>query len=378
MKINCQIQPMMLKALCGLLLLSTVSCATSIRQTEINEYKLQGPLEAGQRTRVLVLGTEHLQVLGDEFKPDLLNSLLDELQKFAPDVIAVESLPSDQIKRLVDSAGPSAQQLLAAFVGNTVRHGKEAQAVLGLTYDEAAALADSTPKSSETASPEARRLLVLRLLAAYDHPSSLLQWSYLSAEDRVADDAVSREIAEYLNKGLKRSNEIVSIGVALARRLNRHRIASIDDHIDDEVGLATGLNESLMPELQETEVFAELLNSPYFTDAQRRLPDAAATGDLLSLYLKINSPEHLNKDVEAQWHLFYRTHLESRLDRARAALWEARNLNIASNIRQATAFHSGEKILIVIGTAHKPFLDQYLERMMSVELVQLSEIVELK
>lgn len=378
---NYQTRPMMLKALFSLLLLSMGSCTTGVRQTETREYELQGPLGSSQRTQVLVLGTQHLRVLGDAFSPSLLSALLDGLQKFEPEVIAVEALPPGEIDRLArsatDSTGPLGQ-ILAAFAGDRVRYGQEAQAVLGLTYEEAAAAADSTLHAGASASPEARRLLTLRLLAAYDLASSLLQWSYLSAEDRVSDGVVSREIADFLSRRLNSNNERVTIGVALARRLNLQMLASIDDHVDDEVGLATGLNEELMREVEGTAAFAEFRNSSYFEEAERLLSDAAATGDLQSLYLRINSPDYLNKDVEAQWHLFYRTRLESQLDRARAALWEARNLSIASQIRQASAFHSGGHVLVVIGAAHKPFLDQYLGQMMDVDVVQLAAILERK
>ena len=182
-------------------------------------------------------------------------------------------------------------------------------------------------------------------------------------------------IAQFLSHRLRSPNEITAIGAALARRLNLQSLASIDDHVDDEVGIQTGLNEALMGPLMETPAFAALKNSGYFDSAQRRLPDAVASGDLLPLYLLINSPDHLNADVDAQWHLFYRTHLGSGLDRARAAFWEARNLNIASRIRAAAAFKPGSRVLVVIGAGHKPFLDRYLGQMMDVEIVQLADLV---
>ena len=372
---------MMLSAVLSLLILPMASCVAGVRDTEAPEYELRAPLDRSRRTQVLVLGTEHLRALGDAFRPSLLSPLLDGLQNFAPDVIAVEAMPPEEIDRLArgttDSIGPQAQ-LVAAFARGALRYGREAQAALGLTYEEAAAAADSTLHASGSLSPEARRSLTVRLLAAYDLPSSLLQWSYLSAEDRVSDSVLPRAIADSLTHRLNSPDEVVAIGVALARRLNLQTIASIDDHVDDEVGLSTGLNEALARELEQNAAFAELRSSPYFEEAQRRLPDAAATDDLLSLYLWINSSDHLNEDVEAQWHLFYRTRLDSRLDRARAALWEARNLNIASRIRQTSAFHSGGRVLVLIGTAHKPFLDQYLSQMMDVDVVQLVRILERK
>ncbi len=364
----------MRSAVLPLLLLPVVSCVTGARAGEAPEVELHAPIEPGERTQVRVLGSEHLSALGDEFRPSLLDSVLDSLAEFDPDAIAVEALPPAEIDRLARAAGAggAAAQIGAAFAGDALRYGRQAQDALGLTYEGAAA--ESVLRAGALLSHDARRSLSLHLLAAYDLPSAVLQWSYLPEAARVPEAPGPPDLAEFLGRRLRNPDEIVSIGVALARRLDLQKIASIDDHVDDEIGLATGLNERLAAELQGTAAFGELGESSYFKDARQRLPAAAATGDLLPLYLEINSPDHLDDDVAAQWHLFYRTRLESRLDRARAALWEARNLSIASRIRLASAFHAGGRVLVVIGAGHKPFLDQYLGLMMDVEVVQLSDV----
>lgn len=341
-------------------------------------YQLTGPLDENERIQVLVLGSEHLSVLGDSFHQSLLNGLLDSLERFGPDLIAVEALPPSEIDRLVrraaDYTRPEAQ-ILAAFAGDAARHGQVAQAVLALSREQAAALADSLLSVRGSLNDAERRWVALHFLAAYDLPTSLLHWSYLPAAHRIADTLIPSSVADFLNQRLNSANELVTIGVMLARRLGLQQMASVDDHSDDEIGVATGLHERLTSELEGSAVFGDLAASAYFEEAQRRLPEAAATGNLLPLYLRINSIDHLNADVAAQWHLFFRTNLESRLDRARAALWEARNLMIAGRIRQATAWHAGGRALVVIGAAHKPFLDQYLAQMMDIDVIHLAEIL---
>ena len=360
----------------ALLLVWCVACERPAHQSR---YRLAAPLDPAERTSVLVLGSDHLRGLEDAFDPSQLAGLLATLELYRPTVIAVEASPPAEIARLTqraaDSEAPQAQ-ILAAFAGEAVRYGRAARAALGRSADQAAGLADSMLVGNQSLPVPERRRLVLHLLAAYDVPSALLQWSYLPLEARGADSLLPVTVAEFLSKRLESPNELVSIGVGLARRLGLQRLASIDDHVDDEVGLATGLNDALGAELETSPVFQELRASAYFADAQRRLLDAAATGDLLPLYRRINSPEFLNEDVAAQWHLFYRTRFESGLDRARVALWEARNLAIAGRVREATARHSGEHILIVIGAAHKPFLDRYLAQMMDVEVTQLAALLD--
>ena len=96
--------------------------------------------------------------------------------------------------------------------------------------------------------------------------------------------------------------------------------------------------------------------------------------NLLPLYEYINSPEYVKEDVAVQWDIFLKTNLPSGLDRTRLALWEVRNLNIASHIRKASALHPGQKVLVIIGASHKYFLDTYLSEMRDVEVLQLLDI----
>lgn len=331
---------------------------------------------------MLILATEHLRALGEDFDPALLTSLVDGLGGFGPDAVAVEALPPEEISRLIGEASEkpvgAAADLLAAFAGDAARYGREAQESLGLSRAEAAARADSDLAALHEPDAAARRALALHLLAAYDLPSALLQWAYLPEEHRSAEGAMTASIASFLSRRLESPNEIVSIGVAVARRRGLNRLLSVDDHVDDEVGLTTGLNEALGRELPGNSAYAELLASSYTQEANSRLPKAAKEGDLLPLYLRINSPEFLNEDVSRQWHLFFRTELPSKADRARVALWEARNLNIAGRIRAASAGYPRGRVLVVIGAAHKPFLDRYVSQMMDIEVVQLGSVLRPK
>jgi hypothetical protein len=372
----------MRRLLLPLLAIALLSCAAPPRDAgpppdAPRDDALRAPIDSAQRTQVLVLGTEHLVGLGENFAPGLLAGLLQRLEAFRPDVIAVETLPPAEVDRLVRRAelpGSAAGELVGALAARVLEFAGEARAGLdaaGLDTGEIAALL----ARHASLEPAERRLLVARLLAGYDLPSASLQWAYLPEDERRADELITPALAAALDQWLDSANEIVSIGVTLALRLGLPAIASIDDHTDSEVGLESGLYAELMPELEQTDAYVELLDSEYFKEATGGLALAAATGDLLARYRRINSPEYLAADVAAQWHLFYRTELESGRDRARVALWEARNLNIASRVRQASAMRPGGRVLVVIGVAHKPFLDRYLGQMMEVDIVPSSEVL---
>ncbi len=165
----------------------------------------------------------------------------------------------------------------------------------------------------------------------------------------------------------------MSIGVALARRLGLERVEAIDDHADKDLFLQ--FSDQLISELQGNPTFERVMAAPIFAESTRRLDRAVDDGDLLPYYLFLNSTAFGMADVDAQFHAFFRTRLPSGLDRARSAVWEVRNLNIASHIRRVTAMHPGQRALVIIGAGHKPFLDLYLGAMMDVRIVQLRDLV---
>ena len=347
-----------------------VLVAPALQAQDAERYTLRAPLDSA-RTQILVLGTQHLSPLGDGFDPALVGTLLDALARFGPDLIAVEQLPPPEIERLVTAA----PELATAFAGGTVRIGREAQGGLGLTRAEAEAVSDSLLASVPLDDAD-RRSAAVHLLAAYDAPTAVLQWTLLPESARVAGGPVSPEIAAHLDKRAASPNEVYAVAVPLARQLGHDRVASVDDHVDDEIAAATGYYDEFGPALESSPAYADLAASGYFEEAQRQLPEAAATGDLLPLHLRLNSAEYLNADVAAQWHIFFRTAMPSGYDRRRAALWEARNLNMAARLRTASAFVPGGRVLLIVGAAHKPFLDRYLAQMMDVEVVHLSEYAE--
>ncbi len=87
-------------------------------------------------------------------------------------------------------------------------------------------------------------------------------------------------------------------------------------------------------------------------------------------------PEFARSDVREQWGALLRTRLESRLDRARLAQWEVRNLRMAAHIRQAASGFPDGRVLVVVGAGHKAWLDHFLAQLYDVRLVSLSEVVE--
>lgn len=65
----------------------------------------------------------------------------------------------------------------------------------------------------------------------------------------------------------------------------------------------------------------------------------------------------------------------SGLDRARWALWEARNLQMAARLRATTAFQPGAHVVAVVGASHKRYLEAVLQTLADIEVVELADVV---
>jgi len=77
----------------------------------------------------------------------------------------------------------------------------------------------------------------------------------------------------------------------------------------------------------------------------------------------------MKQDFEAQWEIWLKTNFPTGTDKARYYLWEMRNLQIAANIIERCSFYPGKKIIVIIGSSHKSFLEKYLKQISDIEIL---------
>jgi hypothetical protein len=326
----------------------------------------------GPRSQVLVLGTVHLAQLEKRPGPESLARLRAHLAKFRPSAICVEHLPAHDLAEM-DALGGKYREVAEMFAKDDLAIGKLVRRRLGCSRVEPARRADEHLLDSSKLTPETRVRLVADLLAAYDAPTALLQWSYVSPAVRARTDLLPARVRRFLDDRLASPNETSTLAVPLARELGLARLISVDSQWD-------GARLIKEPERLVEEAFSHPLRKAIATedvyaDQRRRTEAAVGAGDLLPVYLHINSPAYAAKDVMAQWAPWLRMRLASGLDRTRYGNWEARNLHIAANLGDATTPPGSQRVLVVIGVAHKPFLDDALSRLASVKLVHLRDLV---
>lgn len=352
--------PLAPRALLALALLAAPSAAESG-----GAHAALARIAAGApRTRVLVLATPHLAGL-EGVEPRFLEPVLDRLESFRPTIICIEAIPPASLAAMEEAGGIQAD-VAAMFAKDAMAHGRALRTSLGLTRREAEARA-AAALAGASALPAARRAeIAVWLVAAYDFGSAALQWSQLSPEERAAA-AVPAEVKAYLDARLGSRNETTTVAIALARRLGIQTLAPVDSHFDGAKLLAVG--EDALAEVFEHPLNKASTKHPVYARSRAVTAAAIASGDLLPLYRFMNSDAYLVADAEAQWGWYWRSRLDSGLDRFRYALWEARNIAIASNVAMQTASPRNERVLLLIGAAHKTFVEEHLRRMIHVELV---------
>lgn len=338
------------------------------------------PLPESAKTQVLVLGTPHLGAMKTPPPPAALEPLLAVLTRFHPAVIGVERIPPD-ILLSMQQRGEFMAEVAQQFGGRYLDAGRKMQTALGISAADASKRVNALLQNRDGLDANARLQLVACMLAAYDYDSAVLQWSYVPDSARHSDAVASllpADIAAAVDKSLHSPNEASSIAVTLAGRLGLQQIVPIDDQSDAVI--AAEIMERFPGELEKIEQHRE--TKALRESASRAHADAefeagrSGPAGLLPYYRFINSPQATGQDVAGQWGRYFRTNLPSGVDRSRVAQWEVRNLLIAAHIRQATALHPGERMLVVIGSAHKPFLDRYLRQMLDVRVIQLESLIE--
>ena len=56
--------------------------------------------------------------------------------------------------------------------------------------------------------------------------------------------------------------------------------------------------------------------------------------------------------------------------------WETRNLRMVANIRASFSDRPGARVLVIVGSTHKPWFDTLLGQMLGVDIVDASAVLK--
>ncbi|MBA3067999.1 MAG: hypothetical protein FP825_05890 [Hyphomonas sp.] len=331
------------------------------------------PRLIGNPTEVLVLGSLHLSGTPDGFDAAVLEPLLERLAAFKPDLIAIENLSGESIQSL-KAYEAIYTDTAASYGGRLLKGAALAEAGLGLGLPEAEAEARRVLREwPAVPTPAERRHLAALFTAAGDTHSALVQWWRLPEAERIPGDGVSPDLAAYFQQYDTRKNESHQIAARLAARLGLERVYPADDHAaDDVMTFAEPDLVALFEEAGLQSIIDDPANAPIIKAGERMTTPEQA----LETYRFLNTPEAGVADVALQWEMMLDRQTPNDVGRIRMAEWEARNLRQVAHIREAMAEVPGGRVLVIVGSAHKPWFDAYLGMMSDVKVVDAVKALE--
>jgi hypothetical protein len=353
-------------AVAALFALAAPASAQS-RPFDPREYQSR---HVGEPTQILVIGTPHLSGTPEDFDPGVLEPLLQRLAAFHPDAIAIEALPGRSIAQMWEYR-ESYPDVATSYGGRAMV--LSALARNGVSTDMAGAEAEVRRTLAQwpaSPTPAQRRRLAALFAAAGDPASAMVQWWRLHPGERLSDDSVPRPLAEQFATydTPARRNENQLIASRLAVRLGLERVYPMDDQSDDVAPNFVANMEAFQAEPW----LAELLASPSFTPLREAANHLTTPAEALATYQMLNHPATGRTDASGQWLNMINRPSPGDVGRSRVAAWETRNLRMAANIREVAGFRPGGRVLVVVGSAHKPWLDAYLGMMSDVRVVDAS------
>ncbi|UYH55259.1 DUF5694 domain-containing protein [Qipengyuania sp. SS22] len=328
----------------------------------------QAARDRGELSEVLVLGSAHLSSLPENFDTKRLNPLLDRLEGWQPDAIAIESLD-----------GPQCDFLRAyehAYDGTAETYCPDptpAREALGIGAAQAhreigELLAEAAPDRPASQ----RRQLGALFLAMSDPNSALVQWLRLPEAERHAGGALSDQLVQTLAKRMARMSESSLIAARLAARLGHERVYPVDDHTGDIAGQPID-EESFgkhLRQIWDNPATAKRLAA--YQEWQNELEDG--TLSVLEWYRRHNADEPARLAMAGDFGAAAGSTLPGNNGRKYLAYWETRNLRMVANLRQVIG--DERRVLAIVGVSHKPYYERYLRMTSDVVVVDTDVVLK--
>lgn len=331
-------------------------------QTKIDLTTLDNAM-TGPRSQVLVLGTVHLSELPAGFDATTLNTLLDRLAHFKPEIITIEALSGEEC----DLALRHPAKYGADYCTSTTL----AKTATGLDVPAAMVAVDTLLKTfPANPTPAQRRQLAAFFLAANDRASAYVQWLQLAPAEQRSGDGLTETLVTVLGEISKRNNENYQVAARLAARLGLQRVFATDNHTGDNIAYTD--KDAFGREVMA----AWRAGSGTFDQREPQVQTLTKAADLLPLYRFINDPAHLQVLAEVNVSAALRAKSAAGYPQIWVSGWDIRNLRMVANIAETFREKPGARVLSVVGVSHKPWFDQWLGQLQGVDVVDVEEALK--
>lgn len=339
-----------------------LTCAAQAQSTPLTAK----PADTGRRAQVLVLGTAHLAQLSTPLPDSALEAVIDRLVRFRPDIVAIEDMPGESCDTAARHPATYDPQDLAVYCPQV----EVARRSTGLDVPAALAqLNQQLGRLGADPAPALRRRLVATALAAGEPATAALHWRQLPPSEQHAGDGIDADLAAQITALAARTDEAMKVAVPVARQVSLRRLHAIDDHSGDNVQVPDGAAYGRA--IQAAWDGAQALARP-MRDRQQQLLDAR---DGIGLYRHLNDPAVLRIAQQSDFAAAAAEPSPERYGRIYVAGWETRNLRMAANIRATFRERPDARVLVIVGSSHKPMLERLLGALEGVEIVDALDVL---
>jgi pheromone shutdown protein TraB len=320
-----------------------------------------------KKTEVLILGTPHLAQMKD-FEPNMLKNVIRKLDLMKFDVICVENMSGQllyDIKSRKDSAFDGVTK--GRWGGKRITMADTIRKKLGVSFVDAQQKIEEILKKEELSVIE-RKKLMYHFISTTDVASASLQYRYIKEKVDLFTSDLDKYVERFLVEKSNSTNEVYSLALNLAYNQKLNKIDAVND-FQDEALLYKHFPDFILDYKNNSSYFSSIGKEPVYQKTKELTRVGMGLNDLSELYLFLNSKKYMEQDFNAQWKIWLQSNFPSGSDRARFSLWEMRNLQISANILKVSSFHPGKKILVIIGSSHKGFLEKYLNQITDIKLL---------
>lgn len=354
---------MMKFAFAGAIFLACVSAAAAqtVQSEQAFDPRALKQTVAGPPTSVMVLGSVHLKNL-DTFEPAWLVPLVDRLVAYKPEVVTIEALSGQQCDIL--RRYPAVYSGVAASYCPSIELAAKAT---GMDVPQATAavtaMLDTWPDQPR---PAARRRLASLFLAGGEPASALVQWLRLEPAERHEGNGLDEGLVKELDRLKGNANENFQVGAVVAARAGLERVYAIDDHTaDGSVSEDPGLSATLQ----------RLWAYEGSTQKQIKAQDFDGPELMLENFRMMNRPDVQRGSIADDFGRALKDDTPEYWGRQYVAWWELRNLRMVANIRATFAQKPGARVLVIVGSTHKPYFDAYLDQMHEVKIIDTASVL---
>jgi hypothetical protein len=321
---------------------------------------------AGRPNEVLVVGSPHLSYLPNSFTPEMVEPILERLEKWRPTAVVSENisgLQCDAMRR----QGERHAEAVEAYCYDPSAAGHAAGLDVIAANAEAERMLANWPATPSAAQ---RRRLALVFLAAGEPASATVQWFRLPAAERRVDQGLTKELVADLQARLTRKSETELIAAQLAARSGLERVWSVDD----QSFVGAPVDEQAYGEAIER-AWDNPANKARIAADQALYAGIGQPDGLLDIYRALNAPSLAALAYESDWGAALKEPSEQAYGRRYVAYWETRNLRMVANIREVLGRDPGTRLVAIVGASHKAYYEAYLNQMRDVTLVDVLPVL---